>query len=124
MRRRIKHLEDDEQKNLFTWANHYKQLKWMHAIPNGVFLHGDARGRAKQMHRLKSQGLTPGVWDIFLPEPLHGYHGLYIEMKIGKNTLSDKQESFGDHVHNKGYLTHVCYGWLEAKQVISDYMGI
>ena len=116
------HLEHDHQKALFQWASHIPELEWMFAIPNGAVLAGDKGKRARQMNSLKATGLKPGVWDIFLPVAKHGYHGLFIEMKAGKNTLSDKQEDFGNNVHRAGYLTHTCYDWLEAKRVITDYM--
>jgi len=112
-----------DQKALFTWAALIPELKWMHSIPNGAVLAGDKQKRAIQMRTLKATGLKPGVWDVFLPLPRNGYHGLYIEMKAGKNKLSDNQEDFGQEVHENGYLTHVCYGWDEAKRVISDYIG-
>lgn len=119
-----KHIEDDNQKALFDWAAHIPDLRWMHCIPNGAFLAGDKLKRAKQMSRLKKQGLKPGVWDIFLPVARNGHHGLYIEMKAGKNKLTDNQAEFGGFAHEQGYLTHICYTWLEAKEVICDYMEI
>jgi len=116
--------EYQNQKALFAWAALIPELKWMHSIPNGAVLAGDKQKRAIQMSTLKATGLKPGVWDVFLPLPKHGYHGLYIEMKAGKNKLSDNQEDFGQAAHENGYLTHVCYGWDEAKRVISDYIGL
>lgn len=113
--------ENQHQKALFDWAAIYDELKWMHSIPNGAVLAGDRKKRAIQMSSLKATGLKPGVWDVFLPLPKHGYHGLYIEMKVGKNKLSDLQHEFGDYVHKNGYLTATCYDWEEAKQVITEY---
>lgn len=121
---RNNHLEDDHQKALFSWAENYPQLKWMHSIPNGAFLHGGPKQRARQMARLKAQGLTPGVLDVFLPKARGGFHGLYIELKIKPNKPTEKQKEFIQQADKDGYLTAVCYDWLDAKQVISDYMGI
>ncbi len=111
------HIEDDHQKALFKWAANIPELRWMHAIPNG------GKRNVREAARLKAQGTKSGVWDIFLPIPTNGYHGLYIEMKAGKNKLTKNQHEFGDFVHKQGYLTHTAYSWLEAKQVICDYMG-
>lgn len=111
------------QKALFDWAKTVPELKWMHSIPNGTVLAGNASKRAIQMASLKATGLKPGVWDIFLPLAKHGYHGLYIEMKAGKNKLSEAQDEFGNHVHRNGYLTATCWTWDEARQVLEDYIG-
>jgi len=119
----MRHFESIHQKALFNWASNYPALKWMHSSINGAFLAGNKAQRAKRMAVLKSQGAKSGVWDVFLPVAKNGYHGLYIEMKYGRNKLTEKQESFGEFVHSEGYLTHTCYSWLEAKDVISDYMG-
>lgn len=116
--------ESQHQRKLFKWAKDYDILKWMHSIPNGAVLAGNRSKRAIQMNTLKAEGLKPGVWDVFLPVPLNGYHGLYVEMKVGKNKLSENQESFGQFVHEQGYLTHTCYSWEEAKYAIQAYTGI
>jgi len=55
---------------------------------------------------------------------MHGYHGLYIEMKYGKNKLTKNQSEFGEFVHAQGYLTAICYNWEEAKRVISNYADL
>ena len=112
----MKHTEDDNQKALFQWAKYKPELMWLHAIPNG------GKRNYKEAVRLKAQGVKSGVWDIFLPVAKHGYHGLYIEMKAGKNKLTENQHLFGDFAHKQGYLTHTAYSWLEAKKVITEYM--
>ncbi len=112
-----KHIEDDNQKALFQWAAHIKELRWMHAIPNG------GKRNAREGARLKAQGAKSGVWDIFLPLPLNGVSGLYIEMKSGNNKLTENQKEFGEAMKNNGYQCNVCYSWIEAKKVISDYIG-
>jgi len=119
-----KESEHSHQKALFCWAALYDQLKWMHSVPNGAVLAGNKSKRAIQMNGLKSTGLKPGVWDVFLPVAKHGYHGLYIEMKAGKNKLSDNQKEFGQFVHEQGYLTHTCFSATEAIDVIKNYMSI
>lgn len=114
----MNHFEDDNQKALFDWANHYPILNWMYANANG------GKRNAREGRRLKAQGVKAGVWDIFLPLPMHDYHGLFIEMKHGKNKLTKKQSEFGQFVHEQGYLTATCYNWDEARRVITDYADL
>lgn len=95
------------------------RLKWLHAIHNQG--HGDAiRGSFA-----KAEGVKAGVWDIFLPVIVHDeYSGLYIEMKVGKNKLTDKQKEFQTFAISQGYkCDDVCYTWREALHSIINYLG-
>jgi len=114
----LNHWEDNEQTALFQWAAHYKELRWLHAIPNGGKRH------KKVAIKLKAQGLKSGVLDIFLPKARQGFHGLYIEMKVGKNKLTANQADFKAEADAEGYRCEVCYSWDEARIVIKDYMNL
>ncbi len=112
----MKHEEDDNQKALFDWAAHISALRWMYAIPNG------GKRNIREATRLKQQGLKAGVWDIHLPVVTMEYPGLYIEMKAGKNKLTELQSEFGQHLNQQGYAHHVCYSWIDAKDIIIEYL--
>lgn len=112
----IKLSEADEQTMLFNWAAYIPELKWMHHIPNG------GSRNPVEAKNLKRQGTKRGVPDVFLPLPKGNYHGLYIEMKAGKNKLTDKQREFLDYANKNGYSAHVCYGHREAIKVIENYL--
>ena len=51
------------------------------------------------------------------------YHGLYIEMKAGKNKPSKEQKEWINSLQEEGYAACVCYGWLEAREVIEKYLS-
>jgi len=114
----LKHLEDDLQKMIFMWSKHYKQLDFMHAIPNG------GKRSIREGARLKAQGVTSGVFDIYLPIAAHDYHGLYIELKIGKNKLTENQKLFKEYVVNNGYMAEVIYNFNDAIKLIKWYTSI
>lgn len=131
-------LEWQEQAALIVWRGllharypmrHFD--KRLFAIPNGAELAGGDRvTRAKKANALKREGLVPGVWDLLLdiPQPVEAgstlwYAGLYIEMKVGRNTLSAAQEAFRD-AHEGTHRFVVAYSWQEAAQAICDYLGI
>ena len=114
--------ESQEQIWLFEWAEllstQYPELSLLHHIPNGGL-------RAKVTAvRLKAEGVKPGVPDLFLPVARKGYHGLYIEMKAIKGKLSMNQLTWIEALKKQGYHVMTCYGFNEAANVISDYMGI
>lgn len=123
--------EDGHQMAIFAWAasicGRYPQLKWLHAIPNG-----GSRNIAEAT-KMVAAGLRKGVPDIFLPDPyglvgLPSYHGLYIELKIEKRRkeknggCSQEQLDYLDYLTSAGYCCKVCYGWIEARDVLINYL--
>lgn len=115
--------EHNEQVELFRWASspealrRWGELHFLFAIPNGGFRHVSV---AKYM---KAEGLKAGVPDIFLPAPMGGYHGLWIEMKHGKNKPTERQKTWLAYLKKCGYCTAVCYGAKEAKEAIKAYLS-
>lgn len=71
---------------------------------------------------LKRQGVKAGVPDICLPVERNGYHGLYIELKAGKNKATKSQEKWQKFLNSQGYYAVICYGWHEAAKVIEEYL--
>ncbi len=117
--------EDSQQMALFCWAaqnlNKYPQLKYMFAIPNGGSRH------IAEATKLKATGLKAGVPDIFLPYPIQTewakqYAGLFIEMKVGKGKTTKEQDDWLIYLEKIGYYCKVCYGWLEARNIIIEYL--
>ena len=115
---KINHREDDEQKALFQCAAYNKELKWLHAIPNG------GKRDAREGARLKAQGVKAGVHDTFLPKARGAYHGCYIEMKFGKNKLSENQKKFAIDMIDEGYCMFTCYNSGEAIDAIKLYLKL
>lgn len=82
------------------------------AIPNGQYRKGQ---------RMEA-GLRAGVPDLFLPVPRAAtatdiaYHGLWIELKVGKNKPTDNQVDWAFKLCEQGYY----YVWMhdDASKVI------
>lgn len=112
--------EHDHQVALFAWRDtqlaRYPDLEWMFAIPNGAYR--DIRTAA----RSKREGQKAGVWDIFLPVYRKPYHGLWIEMKAGRNKLSEQQKAFSDAVIAQKFCCLVMRSWEDAAQSIESYL--
>jgi len=119
--RMIQH-EEAEQIALFQWAammeSKYQELRLLHAIPNGGHRHKATAAR------LKAAGVKAGVPDICLPVARGDWHGLYIELKVGKNKPTEAQRRWKDDLIRYGYLALVCYGWEEARKAIERYLGL
>ena len=114
--------EHQEQVKLFNWARARETtvpaLRWLFAVPNGGY-----RPKATAI-KMRNEGQKAGVPDVWLPIPKDGWTGLIIEMKIGKNTPTDKQREWLDQLASFGWLATVCYSCEEAQDVIMEYLGI
>ena len=109
------------------WAKRYpKYYPCLFAIPNGAQLAGNAASRARQMNKLKAEGLLPGVSDMFLMVARCGYHGLFIEMKdVGKTkcSVSANQWAHIEEAREQGYMAEWCAGMEEAIELLENYMS-
>lgn len=118
--------EHEEQVAVIDWcfANTAKhpELDLIFAIPNGAMLGGGRIG-AIRANALKAEGLRPGVCDLFLPVARHDYHGLFIEMKTKKGTVSESQHEFITAVEGQGYFATVCKGADEAISTLEWYIN-
>ncbi len=114
----MKRGETTEQISLFVWARNS-----VHAIPClSLMYHVPNEGKRTNGTVLKAMGLKSGVPDVCLPVASHNFHGLYLEMKYGRNKATPEQEAFMAGLRKQGYKTVVCHGAEEAKAEILDYL--
>ena len=109
--------EDEEQKEFAAWLDE-TGLLWYHT-PN------ERRASETELVNLTAQGMKKGVPDNFIAEPRGKYHGLYIELKRSKKSLSRKspeQRAWIESLNEKGYKAVFCYGAEEAKRVVLEYI--
>lgn len=106
-------------------------LEWLHAIPNGGARGDNKKSQAIRGGQLKAEGVRSGVPDVFLPWPIPGWHGLYIEMKkpdqkpkrsTSKGGMSDEQIKFRDYARSVGFAHATCYSWKEATEMLRSYI--
>lgn len=112
--------EHANQVAVFVWAalsvSKYPELKHLFAIPNG--------GERNKIvaSNLKAEGVRAGVLDMFLPVVRGPWHGLFLELKVGKNTPSPKQHEFIQEMRQQGYGACWCVGWERAVEVLEAYL--
>ncbi len=113
--------EHAEQVALFRWADlmntRWPELCLMHAIPNG-----GKRDRVTAA-LLKAEGVRAGVPDISLPVAREEWHGLYIEMKTRRGSVSAHQKRWMKQLQKQGYLAAICRGWEPASELITNYLN-
>lgn len=114
--------EDTEQMAVIQWATlrqqAYPELKWLHHCPNG-----GSRNKLEAI-KFKQLGVKAGVADLHLPVPKGGYHGLYIEMKYGKNKLQKSQVEFLRDMAAAGHYVATCYSAEDAIEVLQEYLTL
>ncbi len=132
--------EHTEQVALFQFLKtiemkHYA-IKSIYAIPNGGLRNKAVAGK------LKAEGVKSGVLDVHLPAVSYAvehkgkiinlspdkeniqYIGLWVEMKYGKNKLTDNQAIWKKNLEELGHRVVVCYSWVDAANEIMAYLGI
>lgn len=125
---KLKATEHQEQVAVVRWFRlQYPRLRGcLFAIPNGSHLAGTPLQRAKKVQRMKSEGFTPGVADLFLMVPKGPFAGLWIEMKREKycpSDVSEEQREFIALATDQGYMACVCGGAKAAMATIAGYLG-
>lgn len=122
--------EHKEQAAVMEWCRLHSglwpELDFAFAIPNGAKLpfrkNRDGSRYSLEAIKLKQEGLLPGVSDIFIPAARGGFNGMFLEMKYGKNTVSDVQQVFIDAMKKYGYYAVPAWGYEQAVEIIKDYM--
>lgn len=112
--------EDEEQAAVFEWAAlsqaRLPELRLLFASANGGYRPYVSGARLKRM------GVRAGIPDLCLPVPRDPYHGLWVELKVGKNTPTPEQLRWMNELNGQGYCAVVCYGADEAMRVIEAYL--
>lgn len=114
--------EHQEQSAVITWWGHVHKRyglpeKALFAIPNGGAR--DIITGAK----LKREGVRKGVLDLELVVASKGYHGLFLEMKVGDNKPSPDQKEYIEYLTQAGYKATVHWSSHSAIAEISDYLS-
>lgn len=111
--------EDDLQRiciSWFKWVYPEYALRVFHPA-NGGFRN------VIEATKLKKMGVLPGVCDIIITIPKGRYHGMFAELKVGDNTLSENQEAF-IMAHEKDYYCVVCWTEQEFKDEVRKYLNL
>lgn len=111
-----------EQILTIDWANlhvnRYPALRLLHAIPNG------GKRPIKTAVDLKRSGTKKGIPDLSLPVARHGAHGLWIELKVGRNKPSPEQVEMMAALIAEGHRVELAYSAERAVEIIYCYLDM
>lgn len=120
--RKAKALVPSEQQDhlaLVKWAKYNPKLKTLIHIAN------EYDGGKIGGYRRKLMGVKAGVSDFFLPLPLGGYHGMWLELKrVEGGKVSREQQDWLNLMQELGYFVTVCYGFEDAVSKIRSYLSL
>ena len=92
---------------------------YIFAIPNG------GHRNIVVAKKLKAEGVTRGIPDIFLCIPNgRGKHGLFIECKVNRNSLTNEQSKFKDMIRRIGFEFKVCKNLEDFEEIIKSYFQV
>ena len=113
----MNHLESEHQRAYFEWARLHFDARSAFAIPNG------GRRNPREAARLKAEGVTAGVLDVFLPKARGGCHGLWLEFKAGKSSPTIVQAERADALVRDGYAVAVVYSSGAGVEATQHYLA-
>ena len=117
--------EEIDHINTVNWFHHeFPELADdFHHFSNEHYLIPDAKGAYWQAGRKRTRmGVKKGVLDFHLALPLDGHHGLWLELKVGKNKPTPEQIAFMERKTARGYLCGCVWGHDAAKEFILTYL--
>jgi hypothetical protein len=105
--------EDDFQKALAIYLK-FSGAFWFHS-PNG--------GSRNQIEasKFKAMGVLPGVPDCMILDGRHGFVGMAIELKVGKNKTTENQVAVQNRLIASGWLVAVTWSLDDAISLVDWY---
>lgn len=85
-------------------------------IPNG------GKRNAREAAYFKAEGVVSGVPDLFLAAGRHGFNGMFIEMKVGRNGESANQKEVRKMLEESGYYCTICRSLDEFMHTVEHYL--
>lgn len=116
-----RHLEDQEQLALMKWAklvtvNDRTLFDYLIHCPNGGWR------SPIEAARFKGMGVKAGVPDILLPVRTTQYGAGWWELKVGRNTATERQLEQHAKLRALGHYVQTYWHWAEAAKDILRYL--
>jgi hypothetical protein len=76
-----------------------------------------------EQFKIKWLGMKSGLQDILIFNPIKGFTGLAIEVKVKGNKPTPNQLQWQAWLRECGWKAEVVYGFDEAKKIIDEYFN-
>ena len=112
-----------------TWFHNH--AAWTALRGLGFMIHNDGTKNPIQASQDKGRGLVQGVpdWCLMVPHPVgarlgHAWlHGLFVEFKVGRNSLEPVQRKRHEQLTAHGYQVAVVRTVEEFQQLLTEYLA-
>jgi hypothetical protein len=107
--------EDNFQKSVARYLDALGVL-WFHC-PNG------GSRNIMEAAKMKAMGVKPGIPDVLILELRQNKYGLALELKVGKNKLSEHQEAMRKRFIAHNWAIYTVYSLDHAISIIDNYFS-
>jgi hypothetical protein len=111
-------LEDIAHINIVNWFHH----KYPELADDFHHFANQRKCTPQEGMKLQRMAVKRGVSDFFLGISAHGYHSLWVELKVGNGKLSKEQIAFIKRKNNRGFLALAVWGEEAAKVTFTTYL--
>jgi hypothetical protein len=101
-------LEDNLQIACINWFKYQYPNILITSFPAGYVFAGNQQQRQRTGKRMSQMGYCNGIPDLFIIHPNNRFHGLFIELKTEKGTVSKEQKEMLKRLDELGYFTSIC----------------
>jgi hypothetical protein len=99
----------------------YLRIQYKHALFTHVA--NERMANVQYKVKLKALGVSNGVPDLMIFNPIGEFIGLAIELKAPKGQVSRDQSFWLAALQARGWATFVCRSFEQAKGVLDDYFN-
>lgn len=111
--------EEIDHINTVNWFNE----KYPHLADDFHHFANERKCTVMEGRKLKRMGVKKGVLDFHLAIPMGDFHGLWLELKVGKGKLLPEQIDFIRRKQSRGYVATAVWGFEAAKEIIMCYLS-
>ncbi len=101
-------------------------VRWFRMQYPNIIIHHSPNGGKRHVLtaiKFKAMGTLAGFPDLFIAYPSKGYHGLFVEMKNGKEgVVSRDQKAVLANLAAYGYKTMICRSYTEFIKYATAYI--
>lgn len=123
-----------KESDLQTQVADYLRLQYPKVLFHSDYGSGIKLTKGQAIKQKRQNGGRRGWPDMFIAEPAHDLHGIFIELKRKGTRLKKKDGNWASehlaeqnevltNLQAKGYAAYFAVGFDEAKEIIDDYLG-